>query len=111
MAYKWIGENWGQSLIKDAIAAGHTLEVSYERGYGEPDYKGADYEKAWEAVIAVDECHIFLEKEGAPSEWAFIVLDYGQEGDEVISDYSIPSGGGWIDAWWKGKSAAADAKA
>lgn len=111
MTYKWIGENWGRSMIRDAIKAGYTIEVSYERGYGEPDYKGRSPAKAWEAVTAVDECHVFIRKEGARTEWAFIVLDYGQEGNEVINDYGAPSdGSGWIDAWWNAKRAAEDKK-
>jgi len=110
MTYKWIGENWGRSMIRDALKAGYTIEVSYERGYGEPDYKGRSFKKAWEAVTAVDECHVFIEKEGARREWAFIVLDYGQEGDEVISDYGIPKEcPGWIDEWWKAKRAKEEA--
>ena len=111
MAYKCIGENWGRSMIRDAIKAGYTIEVSYERGYGEPDYKGTSLKKAWEAVTAVDECHVFLRKQGVPSMWAFIVLDYGQQGDEVISDYSCArTGKNWIEQWWEAKRAKRDAK-
>ena len=100
MAYQWIGENWGRSMIIDAIKAGYTVEVSYERGYGEPDYVGTEPLKAWEAVTAVDECHVFLRKAGEKTQWAFIVLDYGQDGSEVISDYASS---GWLDQWWKAK--------
>lgn len=115
MTYKWTGENWGRSMIRDAIKAGFTIEVSYERGYGEPDYKGRSPAKAWEAVTAVDECHVFLRKKGARTEWAYIVLEYGQNGDEVISDHSLPPYGdgttkGWIEQWWIDKSAAQRAK-
>ena len=101
MTYKCIGENWGRSMIRDAIKAGYTIEVSYERGYGEPDYKGTSLKKAWEAVTAVDECHVFLRKEGEKAQWAFIVLEWGQNGDEVINDYASS---GWLDKWWNAKN-------
>lgn len=97
MAYRWVGENWGLSLIKDAIAAGYTVAVTYD---GEVDYKGTQPMKAWEAVTALDECLVRISKDGARTEYAYLVLDYGQEGDEVINDHST---GGWIEQWWDDK--------
>ena len=111
MTYKCIGENWGRSMIRDAIKAGYTVEVSYEYGHGEPEYKGTSLKKAWDAVTAVDECHVFIRRRGMPSEWAFIVLDYGQEGDEVICDFSCARvGRNWIEKWWNAKGDKADAR-
>jgi hypothetical protein len=101
MTYKWIGENWGRSMIRDAIKAGYTIEVHYERGYTDPDYKGTSFKAAWDAVVAVDECHVFLKKEGERTQWAFIVLEYDQNGDDVIND--IGGGNGWLSRWWDAK--------
>ena len=103
MAYQWIGENWARSMIKDAIKAGYTIEVSYSRGYEPADYRGASLTEAWAAVIAVDECHVFLRKDGEKTQWAFIVLDWGQNGDEVINDFASR---GWLDEWLNKKSEA-----
>lgn len=115
MTYKWIGENWGRSLIIDAIKAGYAIEVVSE-AVSSPDYSGTNAGKAWEAVTAVDECQVFLRKAGEKTEWAHIVLEYGQNGDEVISDYSVPAYGdgttkGWIEQWWLDKSKAQQSNA
>lgn len=105
MTYKWIGENWGRSMIIDAIKAGYAVDV---RSEGESLYKGTSPVKAWEAVTAVDECHVFLRKDGEKTQWAFIVLDYGQDGSEVINDYASS---GWLHQWWEAKFAADMARA
>jgi hypothetical protein len=103
MAYQWIGENWGRSLLLDAAKEGFTFDV--HTGGDEADYTGTEPLKAWEAVTAVDEAKVYLSKPGMKrSEWAFMVLDYNQNGDEVINDHST---GGWIEQWWDAKSKAA----
>jgi len=103
MAYKCIGENWGRSMIRDAIKAGYEIEVNSD---GDTLYKGTALKAAWEAVTAVDECHVIIRKEGARREVAFIVLEYGQNGDEVINDHSCfgVNNPGWIETWWNEKS-------
>jgi len=103
MTYKCIGENWGLSLIRDAIKAGYNVDV---RSEGESLYEGYSVQKAWDAVTSVDESLVYIIKTGAKTECAFIVLDYGQQGDEVINDHTV---GGWIEAWWDAKNTAAAA--
>ena len=108
MSYAWVGENWGRSMIRDAIKAGYEIEVNAD---GDQLYKGTSPKEAWAAVISVDECHVFLRKEGEKTQWAFIVLEYNQNGDEVINDHSCGvNNPNWIEQWWKAKSDAQWAK-
>lgn len=101
MGYKCIGENWGQALIEAAIAAGYTVEIVSE---DDVLYRGADAAAAWQAALEVDDVWVFLRAEGKRTERAYLVFEYGQEGDEVINDHSV---GGWIEAWWNAKYEAA----
>jgi len=99
MAYQWIGENWGKSLIEAAVAAGFTVEIYNE----ETLYQGNDAAAAWEAANWVDDCLVRIETGPAKKEYAVLIFEYGQEGDEVINDFSSD---GWIETWWKAKLAA-----
>ena len=104
MTYQCIGENWGRSMIVDAIKDGYTVTVFLE---GDTLYEGTSPVGAWEHVTSLDECRVYIAKEGARTEAAFIVLDYGQQGDEVINDFTV---GGWIAAWWDAKFAKEEAR-
>lgn len=85
-------------FVKDALAAGFVLAVSLERGYdiGEMLIASDDYDKIMEAAFAGDDCHIFVqEKNDLPVEdgkivssaWVYCV--FGNDGWDVISDYSV----------------------
>lgn len=100
MSYTWQGENWGRSLIVDAIKAGYVLRVKSE---DDLLYEGNKPNDAWEAVTSVDESCVFLHKDGARVELAYLVLEKDQAGDEVICDHTT---GGWIEKWWDAKFAA-----
>jgi hypothetical protein len=98
MAYEWIGENWGRSMIFDACKAGFTVKI---RSEGDTLYLGTEPKKAWDAALGVDDCHVCIRKD--PNEkWevAVLIFEYGQRGDEVIADHSV---GGWIEKWWDEK--------
>ena len=99
-------------LVDDVLAAGFRISVSLERGYDtEEMLKGSrDKEKIMEEAFAGDDCHIFVhEAEGEILEegrivskgWVYIVL--GNDGYDVISDYSVN-----LEELLKGSNALAD---
>jgi hypothetical protein len=84
-------------LVKDALAAGHRLAVSLERGYDVKEMLlgSRDVDKIMEEAFAGDEAHIFVQPAEGPTVedgrvvsegWVYIVL--GNEGWDVISDYT-----------------------
>jgi hypothetical protein len=84
-------------FVRDALAAGHRLAVSLERGYDidEMLLGSRDESKIMEAAFAGDDCHIFLQPaEGPTVEDGKVVSDgwvncvFGNDGWDVISDYS-----------------------
>lgn len=84
-------------FVKDALAAGHRLAVSLERGYDlkEMLLGSRDVDKIMEEAFAGDQAHIFVQPAEGPTVedgivvsegWVYIVL--GNEGWDVISDYT-----------------------
>lgn len=84
-------------FVRDALAAGNRLAVSLERGYDldEMLVGSRDEQAIMEAAFAGDECHIFIQSADGPTVengrvvsdgWIYCV--YGNDGWDVISDYS-----------------------
>ncbi len=84
-------------FVKDALAAGHRLSVSYERGYDIDEMLNGsrDIKAIMDAAFAADEAHLFVHKADGPTTengsvlsegWVYIVL--GNDGWDVISDYT-----------------------
>ena len=86
--------------VKDTIQAitnkGFKLiKVDWDRGYGTED--GEDYidckdgnvGKATEAVLAVDDCHLFLESPSGDEVYVYFVL--GNEPGVAVNDWLMPS--------------------
>lgn len=85
-------------FVKDALAAGHRLAVSLERGYDldEMLLGSTDFEKIMAEAFAGDECHIFVQPATGPTTengrinakgWVYCV--FGNDGWDVISDYTV----------------------
>lgn len=84
-----------RDLIRDALAAGHTLVCTYGNGE-EPDYTGTNLEEAMKALTACDEMWLILKNsEGKRVGSAYIIPDQSFDPDEVIADY----GGDWMEKW------------
>lgn len=84
-------------FVKDALAAGKRLAVSLDRGYDVDEMLigSRDEAKILEAMLAGDDCHVFVQYADGPlvdkgvimSEgWVWFV--YGNDGWDVISDYT-----------------------
>lgn len=80
------------SLIKAAIAAGHSMQVcdgEYDDNNEMVLYPVHGYQEAKDAVEGVDESRIeFTNKDGVYLGHAYIVL--GNDPDELVADYSVP---------------------
>lgn len=71
------------------------IKVDYDRGYGETE--GEDYidcsagniGKAVDAVLAVDECHLYLKTPSGDEVWVYFVL--GNDRGECVNDWIAPS--------------------
>lgn len=84
-------KNEATKLLKAAEAQGLTLQARYP-GIPEPDYSGKSASKAWEALTACDEMHLYvLDATGKTLGWALIIP--GLDADEIVADYS----GEWIE--------------
>lgn len=86
-----------KKLVQDALAIGYRLSVSLERGYDidEMLLGATDETLILKEAFAGDECHIFFHAVGdeltedgkvVSSGWVYLVL--GNEGWDVISDYT-----------------------
>ncbi len=85
-------------FVKDALAAGHRLAVSLERGYDLDEMLNGSRDEAaiMEHAFSGDEAHIFVQPaEGATIDkndqvvsigWVYVV--FGNDGYDVISDYT-----------------------
>lgn len=85
-------------VVDDALAAGYRLTVSLERGFDwDTMLTGSrDRQKILEEAFAGDECHVFVHLPVGPLRgrggkldcigWVYFV--YGNDGYDVISDYS-----------------------
>lgn len=85
-------------LVDDILKAGYRIGVSLERGYDVEDMLMGETDKLkiMETVFAGDDCHLFVQSAKGPlvedgkviSEgWVYLV--YGNDGYDVISDYSV----------------------
>ncbi len=85
-----------QAFVEDAIAAGHRIAVSLERGYDTEDMLlgSTDVEKILGEALAGDDAHLFIQPGKGPTTqngvvisqgWVFVVL--GNSGWDVVSDY------------------------
>ena len=84
-------------FVRAALASGHRLAVSLERGYDldEMLLGSRDEKKIIAAAFEGDECHIFVQPATGPTVeggkvisegWVFFV--FGNDGWDVISDYT-----------------------
>ena len=71
------------------------VKVDYVRGYGRNEDEDvvttSSVRKAVDAILAVDESHLFVTTPLGKSVWVFFVL--GNSDGEVICDYCVPTGG------------------
>jgi hypothetical protein len=78
-----------QQFIKDALAAGYTLEVNDGE---ENTYKGTDADAILAAMFTTDEDYLFLylpalaNRSGKADGWVRFI--YGNDGWDVICDYT-----------------------
>ena len=102
-----------RQLLKDAIAAGYTCSVSYERGWDVQSQERADSREQMcqevspcigsvkvseiiEHAFAVDECHLFFHDPGEPAltedgnnnSYRYVYLVFGNDGWDVVCDYT-----------------------
>lgn len=100
-------------FVRDALAAGHRLAVSLERGYDVDEMLlgSRDFDKIMEQAFAGDDCHIFVQSADGPTieegnanpreriygaaskirrvvsiGWVYCV--FGNDGYDVVSDYT-----------------------
>ena len=71
------------------------VKVDYMRGHGQIEDEDvvtpSSVRKAVDAILAVDEAHLFVTTPLGKSAWVFFVL--GNSDGEVICDYCVPAGG------------------
>lgn len=76
-------------LVTHLIAAGFMITVSYGEDPDEdPVKQGTDVAEIVDAAFAVDDCCIFVHKPNKKRPFAWINLIYGNDGWDVISDYT-----------------------
>ena len=99
-------------FVDDALAAGHRLAVSLERGYDVDDMLAGskDRAKIMDEAFAGDECHIFVQPADGPviDDGKVVSIGYvycvmGNDGYDVICDYSCS-----LDSLLSGANALAD---
>lgn len=76
-------------IVDDLLARGYALSVDY--GDGDPDYEVArsrDRSAVLGALFACDEERLFVHREGQERPFAWIFLVYGNDGWDVVSDYT-----------------------
>ena len=85
-------------FVRDALKAGYRLSVSLERGYDIDDMLlgSRSYKAVMDAAFEGDECHIFVHSAEGPTVidgaiegkgWVYCV--FGNDGYDVISDYTV----------------------
>ena len=89
-------ENTVFHLLREAANNGYTFTVAGLEGdmEGVIDYKGSDWQKAFEVSKWEGAAHIWIDKEGAPMEWLMAI--HVNDPDESLSDCTA---GGWIEKW------------
>lgn len=73
-------------VVKDALAAGYVLVV--DNGGDEPDYKGTDETACLSAMFATDDERLYLFKPGGKWADGWVYFVYGNDGWDVINDYT-----------------------
>ncbi len=74
------------ALIEDGLKAGYLIGV--DNGGDEMELKPCnDKETILKAMFLTDEEHLIFDKDGKQTGWVFFV--YGNDGWDVISDYSV----------------------
>jgi hypothetical protein len=85
-------------LVRDILKAGYRLAVSLERGYDVDEMLigSTDYKAIMDAAFAGDEAHIFIQPTDGPTlENGQVISDgrvylvFGNDGYDVISDYTV----------------------
>lgn len=96
-AVRELEERIVRKLIRDVLASRHKISVSLEGGHDIEDMLvgSMDEAKIMEEAFSGDECHLFIQRELDPAikdgqvsciGWVYLVL--GNEGWDVISDYT-----------------------
>lgn len=90
------------AFVRQALKSGYSLSVSLERGYdhdvmAENGVLGStNYRKIMDEAFAGDDCHIFVHSPGVGplyngaincAGWVYLV--FGNDGYDVISDYTL----------------------
>lgn len=87
-----------EAIVDDVLAAGHSLSVSLERGWDIDEMlrDSTERETILAAAFAGGDCHIFIHNQGEPiiidgsvNNVGWIYLVFGNDGWDVISDYSM----------------------
>lgn len=82
-----------KAAVMGLLDAGYTLRVDYDRGYDSATPWTTDRKTLFAALFACDEEWIMVRKgEGNPQDMtadAFVFLVYGNDGWDVISNYSV----------------------
>ena len=87
-------------LIKYALKQGCTISV--DGGGDELDLvDGNQYQQIKDAVEAVDDSTMLINKEGEQVGWAYVVLEYEQDPEETINDFSDHYVSDFMNAWEK----------
>ncbi len=74
-----------KAFVKSALADG--CKISVYDGEAYPLTKSADLGAVMKAIMSTDEDHLFIWKDGKRIGWVFLV--YGNDGWDVISDYTV----------------------
>lgn len=86
-----------EKLVDDILEAGYRIGVSLERGYDVEDMLlgERDKRKILDTAFAGDDCHLFIQsaegpttKEGSVVSEGWVYLVYGNDGWDVICDYT-----------------------
>lgn len=84
-------------FVDDALAAGYRLAVSLERGFDldEMLLGSTDPQRIMDEAFADDDCHLFVQpqqgpttEEGAVVSLGWVYLVFGNDGWDVVCDYS-----------------------
>lgn len=89
---------WALDLLKAAVKAGYGIIVDFGGEYT----RTSSALMAWNMVKEVEEANVWIVKNGAKREWAYLMAPGPMScaPDETVVNYSCD---GFIDAWWKKK--------
>jgi hypothetical protein len=75
-----------RQIVKDAIAAGYSVSVF--DGEETTVRQSRTVSKIMAAVLTTDEDHLFIHQPGEARRWGWVRLVYGNDGWDVVNDYS-----------------------